>query len=136
MFTTIFFKFYFIFKLHTIVLVLPKCLQLLRSFQPRDQTQVSCIAGRCFKVWATREAHYCSRKEPILTPCWICYFNLCFLLFWFTKRILFLGNSLLQGTLPPCLNIKPKCLCLRPYPTVDGYTKEIINTSPPQDLPF
>ena len=26
------------------------------SSQPRDQTQVSCIAGRFFTVWATREA--------------------------------------------------------------------------------
>ena len=26
------------------------------SFQPRDWTQVSHIAGRCFKLWATREA--------------------------------------------------------------------------------
>ena len=26
------------------------------SFWPRDQTQVSCIAGRFFTVWATREA--------------------------------------------------------------------------------
>ena len=24
-------------------------------FQPRDRTQVSCIVGRCFTVWATRE---------------------------------------------------------------------------------
>ena len=27
------------------------------SSQPRDWTQVSCIAGRCFNLWATREAH-------------------------------------------------------------------------------
>ena len=27
------------------------------SSQPRDQTQVSCIAGRHFNLWATREAH-------------------------------------------------------------------------------
>ena len=26
------------------------------SSQPRDQTQVSHIAGRCFTIWATREA--------------------------------------------------------------------------------
>ena len=26
------------------------------SSQLRDQTQVSCIAGRCFTIWATREA--------------------------------------------------------------------------------
>ena len=28
-----------------------------RSSQPRDQMQVSCIAGRCFTICATREAH-------------------------------------------------------------------------------
>ena len=27
------------------------------SFQPRGQTQVSCIAGGFFIIWATREAH-------------------------------------------------------------------------------
>ena len=26
------------------------------SFKPRDQSQVSCIAGRFFTIWATREA--------------------------------------------------------------------------------
>ena len=26
------------------------------SYQPRDRTQVSCIAGRFFTSWATREA--------------------------------------------------------------------------------
>ena len=31
------------------------------SFEPRDRTQVSCIAGRFFTVWATREA-------PLHTP--------------------------------------------------------------------
>ena len=29
------------------------------SFPPRDWTWVSCIAGRFFTVWATREAHPC-----------------------------------------------------------------------------
>ena len=28
------------------------------SSQPRDQTRVSRIAGRCFNLWATREAQY------------------------------------------------------------------------------
>ena len=27
-----------------------------RSAQPRDRTRVSCIAGRFFTIWATREA--------------------------------------------------------------------------------
>ena len=31
-----------------------------RSSRPRDWTQVSCIAGRCFTVWATREACWVS----------------------------------------------------------------------------
>ena len=26
------------------------------SFQPRDWTQVSCIAGKFFTIWATKEA--------------------------------------------------------------------------------
>ena len=32
------------------------------SSWPRDRTQVSCIAGRCFTLWATREA---PRKREI-----------------------------------------------------------------------
>ena len=28
------------------------------SSQPRDQTQVSCVAGRCFTLWATRDAPF------------------------------------------------------------------------------
>ena len=27
------------------------------SSQPKDPTQVSCIAGRFFTIWATREAY-------------------------------------------------------------------------------
>ena len=33
------------------------------SFQPIDQTQVSCIAGRFFTSWATKEAPEC--KVPV-----------------------------------------------------------------------
>ena len=65
------------------------------SSQPRDWTQVSCIAGRCFNLWATREAQtwwegtqklnaFASRSEniwnlmikPINIICWS------LLLFW------------------------------------------------------
>ena len=35
------------------------------SSQPRDQTQVSCIAGRFFTRWATREAQECSNYHTI-----------------------------------------------------------------------
>ena len=37
------------------------------SFQSRDQTQVSCIAGRFFTIWATREAQeYWSGRLSLL----------------------------------------------------------------------
>ena len=29
------------------------------SSQPRDQTQISCIAGRFFTIWATRKIQFC-----------------------------------------------------------------------------
>ena len=35
------------------------------SSQPRDQTQVSCIVGTFFTMWATREAHQMSNKGLI-----------------------------------------------------------------------
>ena len=40
-----------------------------RSSQPRDQTQVSCIVGRCFTVWATREVPTNIQNEkPKISP--------------------------------------------------------------------
>ena len=36
------------------------------SSQPRDQTRISCIAGRFFTVWATRESHCMSILHKIL----------------------------------------------------------------------
>ena len=38
------------------------------SSQPRDQTQVSCIAGRFFTSWATREAQECWSGQLIPSP--------------------------------------------------------------------
>ena len=38
------------------------------SFQARDQTQVSCIAGRFFTIWATREAQEYWSGQPIPSP--------------------------------------------------------------------
>ena len=46
-----------------------------RSSQPRDGTQVSCIVGRHFTVWATREVTVSSYGGPnpksitFMTPC-------------------------------------------------------------------
>ena len=38
------------------------------SSQPRDRTQVSCIAGGFFTSWATREAHEYWSGKPISSP--------------------------------------------------------------------
>ena len=38
------------------------------SSQPRDQTQVSCIAGGFFTIWATREAQEYWSGQPIPSP--------------------------------------------------------------------
>ena len=37
----------------------------MESSQPRDRTQVSCIAGRFFTSWATREAQNGNKYVPI-----------------------------------------------------------------------
>ena len=38
-----------------------------RSFQPRDQTWVSCIAGRFFSIWATQYNMYMCTYKYIYT---------------------------------------------------------------------
>ena len=84
----------------------------------------------------------CNREEPNLTTCWNCffYFNLCFPLLLFTKRILSIRNGLPWGTLSLSLNVKPKCLWSGKHPDpvhpVDGCKKEEINISPPWGWPF
>ena len=37
---------------------------LRESPWPRNPTRVSCVAGRCFTIWATREAPEVGRKWP------------------------------------------------------------------------
>ena len=37
------------------------------SSQPRDRTEVSCLAGRRFTLWATREANWISKLRHIQT---------------------------------------------------------------------
>ena len=40
------------------------------SSQLRDQTQVSCFAGRIFTVWATREAQYLLVRAVYMSYCY------------------------------------------------------------------
>ena len=48
------------------------------SSQPRDQTRVSCIAGRFFTLWATREDYSCSCSHTVeycvCVNCYLVYF--------------------------------------------------------------
>ena len=46
------------------------------SSQPRDQTQVSCTAGRFFTDWATREAHSLLATIQIPSPHSDCFYNI------------------------------------------------------------
>ena len=38
------------------------------SSQPRDRTQVSCIAGGFFTIWATRQVHEYQSGYPVSSP--------------------------------------------------------------------
>ena len=40
------------------------------SSPPRNQTKVSCIAGKLFTDWAMREALWCERVFYFYTTCW------------------------------------------------------------------
>ena len=44
-----------------------------RSSQARDRTRVSRIAGRCFTIWATREA-VCEIHD-VLSNCWVLFWS-------------------------------------------------------------
>ena len=46
------------------------------SFQPRDQTQISFIAGSFFTIWATREAQKGAQDEAIKTEVKVFIYNL------------------------------------------------------------
>ena len=67
------------------------------SSQPTDWTQVSCIAGRFFTIWATRE-----------TPVYMCvYFKRQFLSnwkFWWTSVVCSIKNSLYWLNPPYCFS--------------------------------
>ena len=59
------------------------------SSQPRDRTQVSCIAGRFFTIWTTKEAHLGTR--------------IAFVAFWTTNIFFFFNSSYnFSATVPKC----------------------------------
>ena len=54
------------------------------SSQPRNQTQVSCLAGRFFTIWVTREARGTRTKYETKSRCWSDYPFLT----WLTSKML------------------------------------------------
>ena len=68
----------------------------------------------------------CCREEPILTPCWNCFFDLLFIAVVFIS----IHNGLPQRTLPRCLIVKLKWLCsvygeiIWPCPSVNCYKEK------------
>ena len=86
------------------------------SSQPRDQTQVSWIAGRFFTIWATREAPRCTRMYVIFESLPICYYRIwnrvpcrytagpCWLSIYYSSGYMSIANSqsFLPYSLPPC----------------------------------
>ena len=79
----------------------------------------------------------CYKKGQNLTPCWIYFFNLCFLLFLFTKGyclyiMAWLGARCSSAwMLNQCVFVEGDILTLSIW-----YRKEEINISPPQSWPF
>ena len=67
------------------------------SSQPRDQTQVSCIAGKHFTIWATRKAIYLLLSI---------YLRNTFLQFFLSLRVVFnfIFNLLLRQTISVLAN--------------------------------
>ena len=60
------------------------------SSQPRDWTRVSCIAVRCFTVWATREAHASFYLVISKYSFWCCCKWDCFHIISFSDCLLFI----------------------------------------------
>ena len=103
-------EFHFFLKLNNIPLHVYTTLKKIHSFVDRHYGLLSPFS---YCGWCC-----CYREEQNLATCQICffYFNLCFPLLLFTRRILSIHNGLPRGTLPLCLNVKPKCLCSGKHP--------------------
>ena len=66
------------------------------SSQPRNQTRVSCIAGRFFTIWATRDAcHHLVYGNNIITM-------LCYLCFPITLLLCFMASLFKHSINVPC----------------------------------
>ena len=95
------------------------------SSRPKDQTQVSCIADRCFTIWATREALMTNRK--FLLKCVLdCSYSLSSIQFSDSVMSDSLQPHELQHARPPCPSPTPgaypnSCpLSQRCHPTISS----------------
>ena len=89
------------------------------SFQPRDRTKASCIAGGFLTVWAMREPHMCVSPSLYIYICMYIYaffplLNICHLVFK-DFQALFLSQS---WTFFPLFPFSLLCSILISLPTV------------------
>lgn len=70
---------------------------------------------KCF-VCSSRHLKMLQELNLTTGQLFVFYFNVCFHLLLFTKRILSIHNGLPWRTLPLCLNVKPKCFCSKKHP--------------------
>ena len=69
------------------------------SSQPRDWTQVSCIAGGFFTIWVTREGQEYWSGQPIPSPAnlpnpgMFSYILICLVTFCYWKKLVFHSNN-------------------------------------------
>ena len=91
------------------------------SSQPRDQTHVSCIAGRFFTSWATREA------PGQMRICDSVLFLMLFPLFKITFPIFFLLNRLLLILKKPVQNVNHSATFLLLWKEILSYTWFFLN---------
>ena len=108
------------------------------SSWPRDQTRVSCIAGRFFTIWVTREARreglqmslYLRRLHYL--PCLYCFAQTFFFLHWIYHFLmlyymLILFSLLISASLSRAEPLKAICsvyLCL-PGASAESVTEQV-----------
>ena len=111
-------------------------LSLLQSiFQPRNQTRVSCIAGRFFTSWATREALIITALSCILSTKSVGFCDGTFIVF---KVVMLCGESdygkLRQQLVESICNIFLGSCSYRPLSLTDGITQSPYASSVPSRL--
>ena len=98
--------------------ILQTCHSLLQGILPTlDQTRVSCIAGRFFTIWATREAYRSNKGQDDTFPIYLLSYGFCIGNF-YSLECYFLYGSSEHRILLLLLRSQIKCYLLKEvFPT-------------------